>query len=209
MAEKDNKAYFVKIILLGEMFVGKTCLINVYFDENKFNPLELSTGQPTQTFKSLEINKKKLNISLWDTMGQEKFRAVTKNFIKDSNIVILVYDITNRASFLELNYWLNVSREELQNEAIFGVLGNKIDLFNDCQVEKEEAEEYAKKIGALFTETSAKENPIGFRNFIKQLLEKLLSTPKLVEKLEIMVNEKENNIQLGGGNSINKKNGCC
>ena len=209
MAEKDNKAYFVKIILLGEMFVGKTCLINVYFDENKFNPLELSTGQPTQTFKSLEINKKKLNISLWDTMGQEKFRAVTKNFIKDSNIVILVYDITNRASFLELNYWLNVSREELQNEAIFGVLGNKIDLFNDCQVEKEEAEEYAKKIGALFTETSAKENPIGFRNFIKQLLEKLLSTPKLVEKLEIMVNEKENNIQLGGGNSISKKNGCC
>ena len=209
MSEKDNKAYFVKIILLGEMFVGKTCLINVYFDENKFNPLELSTGQPTQTFKSLEINKKKLNISLWDTMGQEKFRAVTKNFIKDSNIVILVYDITNRASFLELNYWLNVSREELQNEAIFGVLGNKIDLFNDCQVEKEEAEEYAKKIGALFTETSAKENPIGFRNFIKQLLEKLLSTPKLVEKLEIMVNEKENNIQLGGGNSINKKNGCC
>ena len=209
MAEKDNKAYFVKIILLGEMFVGKTCLINVYFDENKFNPLELSTGQPTQTFKSLEINKKKLNISLWDTMGQEKFRAVTKNFIKDSNIVILVYDITNRASFLELNYWLNVSREELQNEAIFGVLGNKIDLFNDCQVEKEEAEEYAKKIGALFTETSAKENPTGFRNFIKQLLEKLLSSPKLVEKLEIMVNEKENNIQLGGGNSINKKNGCC
>ena len=209
MVEKDNKAYFVKIILLGEMFVGKTCLINVYFDENKFNPLELSTGQPTQTFKSLEINKKKLNISLWDTMGQEKFRAVTKNFIKDSNIVILVYDITNRASFLELNYWLNVSREELQNEAIFGVLGNKIDLFNDCQVEKEEAEEYAKKIGALFTETSAKENPIGFRNFIKQLLEKLLSTPKLVEKLEIMVNEKENNIQLRGVNSTNKKSGCC
>ena len=209
MVEKDNKAYFVKIILLGEMFVGKTCLINVYFDENKFNPLELSTGQPTQTFKSLEINKKKLNISLWDTMGQEKFRAVTKNFIKDSNIVILVYDITNRASFLELNYWLNVSREELQNEAIFGVLGNKIDLFNDCQVEKEEAEEYAKKIGALFTETSAKENPTGFRNFIKQLLEKLLSTPKLVEKLEIMVNEKENNIQLRGVNSTNKKSGCC
>ena len=209
MVEKDNKAYFVKIILLGEMFVGKTCLINVYFDENKFNPLELSTGQPTQTFKSLEINKKKLNISLWDTMGQEKFRAVTKNFIKDSNIVILVYDITNRASFLELNYWLNVSREELQNEVIFGVVGNKIDLFNNCEVEKDEAEEYAKKIGALFTETSAKENPIGFRNFIKQLLEKLLSTPKLVEKLEIMVNEKENYIQLGGKNSTNKKSGCC
>ena len=209
MAEKDNKAYFVKIILLGEMFVGKTCLINVYFDENKFNPLELSTGQPTQTFKSLEINKKKLNISLWDTMGQEKFRAVTKNFIKDSNIVILVYDITNRASFLELNFWLNASREELHNEVIFGVVGNKVDLFNNCEVEKEEGEEYAKNIGALFTEASAKENPIGFRNFIKQLLEKLLSTPKLVEKLEIMVNEKENNIQLGGGNSISKKNGCC
>ena len=189
--------------------MGKTCLINVYFDENKFNPLEITTGQPSQFFKSLEINKKKLNVSLWDTMGQEKFRAVTKTFIKDSNIVIFVYDITNRASFLELNYWLNVCREELQNEIVFGVLGNKIDLFNNCEVEKAEAEEYANKIGALFTETSAKENPIGFRNYVKQLLEKLVSNSKIIENLEVIVNEKENNIKLGEDNPTTIKKKCC
>ena len=82
-----------------------------------------------------------------------KFRALTKAFIKDSNIVLLAYDITNRSSFLELNYWLNVSREELLNEVIFGVVGNKVDLFSNCDVEKKEGWEYAKNNSALFTET--------------------------------------------------------
>ena len=209
MEGKKNNGFFVKIILLGEMHVGKTSLIKVYLDESKFNPLEITSGQPSQSYKSLEINKTELNICLWDTMGQEKFRSLTKTFIKNSNIVILVYDITNRVSFLELNYWLNVSREELQNEVIFGVVGNKVDLFNNCEVEKEEGEEYAKNIGALFTEASAKENPIGFRNFIKQLLEKLLSDSKIVQKLQIIVNEKKKNIQLSEDHPYGKKKKCC
>ena len=205
---KKKNEYSVKLILLGEMAIGKTSLINAYLDEHKFNPDQLTTSEPNLSYKSLKINKTKLNIVFWDTMGQERFRSVTKNIIKDSNIVILVYDITNRASFLELNYWLNVAREVIQDEAIFGLVGNKIDLFNNCEIERQEAEEYASKIGAQFTETSAKENPIGFRNFVNQLLEKLVSNQKILNNL----NEKEKmkkNIQLEGKDLTIKKKKCC
>ena len=208
MSEKENKEYAVKIILLGEMSVGKTSLINVYLDENRFNPNEMTSSRSSQNFTTLEINNITLEISLWDTMGQEAFRSVTKNFIKGSNIVILVYDITNRVSFLELNYWLNVSREELQNDAIFGIVGNKIDLFNNCEIEAEEGEKFANKIGALFVETSAKDNPIGFRDFVKKLLEKLISDPKMIQNLEFTVKEREKSIQLVKAPKTKKKK-CC
>ena len=208
MSEKANKEYSVKIILLGEMSAGKTSLINVYLDENKFNPNEMTSTHSSQIFANLEIKNTILEISLWDTMGQEQFRSVTKNFIKGSNIVILVYDITNRVSFLELNYWLNVSREEVQNDAIFGVVGNKVDLFNNCEVQKEEGEEFANEIGALFTETSAKDTPIGFRNFVKQLLEKLMSDPKMIENLEFTVKERKKSVRLVNAPKTKEKK-CC
>ena len=95
MSEKE-KVYSVKIILLGETGVGKTCLINVYLDENEFNPLEITTVVSTQNFKSLELNNKKLNISFWNFNRQKKFLSFIKSFIKGSNIVIFAYDITNK-----------------------------------------------------------------------------------------------------------------
>ena len=88
-------------------------------------------------------------------MGQEQFRSTTKTLIKDSNIVIFVYDITKRESFLELNYWLNAATEELgKEEVVFGIAANKIDLFTQNEIETTEAEEFAeKKINGLFSET--------------------------------------------------------
>ena len=79
-------------------------------------------------------------------MGQEQYRSTTKGLIKNSNIVIFVYDITKKISFLELKYWVGAAIEELGNEeVVFGVAANKIDLFTQNEVETTEAEEYAEK----------------------------------------------------------------
>lgn len=182
---KKQKTYNIKITFLGEAGVGKTNLINIYLDKN-FNPNEMTTFDPNQSFKTLKIGNTKLNINLWDSIGQEKYRSITKSFIKGSNIIIFVYDVTRRVTFLELNFWISAVNEELNtDEVIFGVVGNKIDLYEEnYEVDKKEGERYATKINALFCEASAKEDPKGFQNYIKQLLEKLLSTQNIIDNLE-------------------------
>ena len=204
---KEIKTYYIKIILLGEAGVGKTNLINAYFD-NAFNMNQKSTSTPNQSFKTLEINNTKLNISIWDTMGQELYRALTKSFIKGSHIAILIYDITRRETFLELDYWVNVTKEILGNEEIiFGVAANKIDLFENSEVEKNEGKEFAQKIGGLFEETSGKDNPNGFKDFIKKLLEQMLLNEKIIEQID-KTSQNENNFRLEGNiTRANKK--CC
>ena len=145
--ENLNKIYNIKIIILGETLTGKTSLIKTYFDK-QYNPKEGGTYEPKLSLKEVEINKTKLRINLWDTMGMERFHLETKKLIKGSNIIIFVFDVTNRASFLELNFWVSIALEELsKEESILGIVGNKVDLFINSEVETTEAEEFAEKIG--------------------------------------------------------------
>ena len=208
MSEKNlNKIYDVKITLLGESGVGKTSLIKAYFGK-EFDPNEKSNLEAKLNLKTKIINNKKLNINIWDTMGQEKFRSLVNQFIKGSNIVIFVFDITNRASFLELNFWVGYALQELsREEVILGVVGNKLDLFDKSEIEITEAEEYSTKIGAFFSEASASRNPEGFKTFINSLLEKLVQTPNIFEKLGKI--QEEPNIRLEKTTTEKKKKKCC
>ena len=103
-----------KVVLLGEAFVGKTCiaerLINDKFVENI-----LATTSASYLTKIMELDKleeKYIKFEIWDTAGQEKYRALSKIFYKDSEIAILVYDITNKKSFEEIkNYWYEQLKE--------------------------------------------------------------------------------------------------
>ena len=212
MKEKDKKKefiYFIKIILLGESGVGKTSLINVYFDNN-FNNNEISTGSVKESFNTEKINNKIYKINIWDTMGQEKYRSLVKTFINESNIVIFVYDITRKKTFTELKYWVDKTKEELTNEkAIFGVAGNKIDLIENLEIDKNEGEKFAKSIGALFCETSAKENPKTFKSFIQELLKKMDISDNSMQNEENFIQNDIVSFKLNKNKKKNNKKKCC
>ena len=97
--------YRCKIVLVGESGVGKTCIINRFVD-NVFDPSVKTTIASSFSTRCEKYNDKLIEMNVWDTIGQEKYRSFTNLFFKNANIVILVYDITNKKSFEEIkNYW--------------------------------------------------------------------------------------------------------
>ena len=196
----DEMPYnLIKLILVGDTGTGKTNLISVATG-NEFNSGIFTTTSCSYIQKIIKINQKEYKVNLWDTIGQEKYRSLTKIFIKDSNIVIFTYDITKRDTFTSLPYWKNVIEEILGNDITLGVVGNKIDLYLEEKVKEQEGKKYADSIGALFKLTSAKNNPKEFSNFIEILLDKYLKEHKIHPRRDTIGIKKANE---------KEKKGCC
>jgi small GTP-binding protein len=191
----------IKVILIGESGTGKTSLINATMGL-KFKESVESTTTNSFSSKTVTIDNKDYVLNLWDTIGQEKFRALTKIFIKDSKIVILVYDITRKESFNELNYWLKMIQDILGEEPILGICGNKSDLFVKEQVKEEEVKKYSEEKQIPFKLTSAK-NPLSFNKFLEDLVKKYL------EKHGVKVGNSGGKIDLNNKKQNNEKRKFC
>ena len=158
-----------KVIFLGEAGVGKTTLIKVSLGE-KYEKTYNSSISLSFNPKEITYNNKKYVFNLWDTIGQEKYRSLTKIFYKKSKIVIFVYDITNKSSFKNLEYWVKSVDDELGNEPyIKAIIGNKSDLYLKEEVKEQEAKEFAKLNGAKFKLCTAKNDPLSFIKFLEEL----------------------------------------
>ena len=185
----------IKVILIGESGTGKTSLINATMGL-KFKDTIESTTTNSFSSKTVTINNKEYVLNLWDTIGQEKFRSLTKIFIKDSKIVILVYDITRKASFNELNFWLKMIQDILGDEPVLGICGNKSDLFVKEQVKEEVVKKYSEEKNIPFKLTSAK-NPLSFNKFLEDLVKQYLEkrgVETVGTKDKIDLNNKKRNI---------------
>ena len=201
----------LKIIFLGEVAVGKTSLINIFIDPN-FNKNISPTLSPSYLTKLVEYENKTFLLSIWDTAGQEQYRAMNKIFIKNSNIILFIYDITNKSSLKELSFWIKYVETCIgKDSAVYGVIGNKLDLFDkedeikekgqDFElVNTEEGKKFAEEIGAEFLETSAAQKAPGLDNLINKLIGIYIN-----KKLNI---KKCDSIQLDK-NQINKNKKCC
>ena len=157
----DYNATSVKAVLLGESGVGKTCIISRFinntFDQDNLTTTGASYAGKTMSFD--EFGGKCIKYEIWDTAGQEKYRALTKIFYKDAAVAILVYDITRKASFEEIkNYWYQQIKDCAPKNIVIGLAGNKSDLYDNEQVTEDEARDFAREIGAVFKLTSASTN---------------------------------------------------
>ena len=122
----EEKKILIKLILLGDAGVGKSSIIKRYYEE-KFEENISSTSCSHYFEKEVIINSQNVILELWDTAGQEEYRSVTKIFIKNSRIIVLVYDITSNKNFESLNYWYDFITKELGPNVILGLVGNKTD----------------------------------------------------------------------------------
>ena len=200
---KDDDVLEIKMILLGETAVGKTSIISRYV-ENTFSSDLMSSTSMTYVQKNITIDKQKIQLNIWDTVGQERYRSLSKLFFKDTKIVVLVYSITNLQSFEGLTYWLNLYKESIGDEAILGVVGNKSDLFLKQEVDEEKGEEFAKNNGAIFSLVSAKDNKVQLDEYINKLIHEYMT--------KFGITKKPKKIKLGDDDEHNVeevKAGCC
>ncbi len=203
-----------KVVLVGDTGVGKTCIIQRYVNNNYEENVD-STVASTYTYKVLNFPNynKSISFDIWDTAGQEIYRALAKNFYLNAAIGVLVYDIKRQSSFDSIkNYWYDQLKESGEENMIFAVAGNKCDLFNEEEVDEEEAKKFAKSIGAIFKLTSCKES-IGIDELFSECGKRYLEVNKLIGN-EVKVKKDSGNIKLGGTNATNNVNNnnkkkCC
>ena len=191
MDRHDSKVPGCKVVLLGDSGVGKTCIIK-RFVSNSFESNMITTNAANYCSKMVKFENlgKSLLFDIWDTAGQEKYRALTKFFYKDAVVVILVYDITRVDSFENMkNYWYKQLQENFDKSIVIGVAGNKSDLFVDEKVSESEARDFADKIGAIFELTSAQNNT-GIIDLFLDVGNKYLD-PNFQQKYKIIEKEKE------------------
>ena len=165
-----NDPSTVKVVLLGESGVGKTSIIS-QFTKNQFNSrveTSVSANFISKVVDFPEINKS-IKFDIWDTVGQEKYRSLAKIFYKDAKIIVFVFDITKRKSFEAIkDFWYNETQNNADNNPILAIVGNKIDLYNNRDIDIDEGQVYADEIRAIFQTTSALSNS-GISNLFNHL----------------------------------------
>ena len=147
--------YLAKYIIIGDVSVGKSNLL-LRFAHGKFNEGYQATLCIELGIKNVKIRNKIYRIRAYDTAGSENFRSVTRTYYKSSACAIIVYDITNRESFNNVNVWLEECKSQTSKTTFIVLVGNKSDLEDERQVTKEEGQELAEKLGIPFFEASAK-----------------------------------------------------
>merc|ERR1719362_2700444 len=144
-----------KLVFLGEQAVGKTSVITRFMYDTFDNNYQATIGIDFLS-KTMYLEDRTVRLQLWDTAGQERFRSLIPSYIRDSSGAIVVYDITDRRSFLNTAKWIEDVRSERGSDVVIVLVGNKKDLSDRRQVSSEEGEEKAKENGVMFIETSAK-----------------------------------------------------
>ena len=214
-----NEPISVKVVLLGESGVGKTSIISQFISK-KFNPKCNTSVSAQFTSKTIEFPqfKKSIRFDIWDTVGQEKYRSLTKIFYRDAKVIILVYDITTEYSFNALKeYWYSETVNNTDGDPLYALCANKDDLYANQTVKNEDGKKFADEIKAIFQSTSAKSDTginILFENLGKKIIDPSFDY-KSLKKENIILKDNNNNNNDGkngkgnGNNNNNNKKGCC
>ncbi|KAK3248039.1 Ras-related protein RABH1e [Cymbomonas tetramitiformis] len=172
-----------KLVFLGDQSVGKTSIITRFMYDKFDNNYQATIGIDFLS-KTMYLEDRTVRLQLWDTAGQERFRSLIPSYIRDSSVAVVVYDVSNRQSFLNTGRWVEEVRTERGSDVIIMLVGNKTDLVDKRQVSIEEGDAKAREFGVMFIETSAK---AGFN--IKALFRKIAAALPGMEALNTQKQE--------------------
>jgi small GTP-binding protein len=196
MADKKVALKAIKIGLLGDSQVGKTALCRALMNYD-FDPEIISTIGNIKLETRFELKDgNEIKLILWDSAGQERFRSVALNTLKAVKGIILVFDVTLKASFDNVNSWLNEISENL-NDPCLVLFGNKIDRDKDeWEVTQEEAKKFAEERNLTYFETSAKTKEglkEGFSYIVNEAYEKIKGNSNTNNNVIVLENKEEEN----------------
>jgi small GTP-binding protein len=145
-----------KILIVGDINTGKTAILD-QFTNNHFDGAYISTIGIDFNVKIIPIDDHtNVKLQVWDTCGQERFRSLTRSYYRDTDAIIIVYDITSRRSFENAKIWIKEAEQYLDNDVLPVLVGNKTDLFLNREVQYFEGYKLANDKYMEFFETSAK-----------------------------------------------------
>ena len=203
----ENYDFIFKVLLLGNSDVGKSSLLLRFVDQ-VWNEAFVPTIGVDFKVKTLNINEKKVKMQIWDTAGQERFRTVVSTYFRGAHGILLLYDVTNRDSFKNLESWLIEIEKNAKEKVLKILIGNKCDLTQDREISTEEGKAFALRNGMEFMETSAKMNTNvseAFETLGKLMIE--FSGSK--NNNNIQKNNDGKNLKASSGMNLNTKKGCC
>jgi Ras-related protein Rab-6A len=155
MMSSINPMAKYKLVFLGDIYTGKTSIINRFMYDT-YDPNYSATIGIDFLSKTMYLDDRTVRLQLWDTAGQERFRSLIPSYIRDSSVAVIVFDVSNKQSFSNTAKWVSDVRSERGSEVIIMLVGNKTDKVEERSVTTEEATAHSKTLDALYVEVSAK-----------------------------------------------------
>ncbi|CAM9135712.1 unnamed protein product [Ascophyllum nodosum] len=167
----------IKLLMIGDSGVGKTCLLLRYANDS-FSQTFITTIGIDFKIKNIDLDSKRIKLQIWDTAGQERFRTITTSYFRGAQGILLVYDVTDKKSFNSIRNWVAQIQQHADVAVNKILIGNKCDMDEDREVSKEEGANLAAEYGIQFFETSAK-NDInvekGFITIAREVKDRLMA----------------------------------
>ncbi len=204
------KEYTFKIIIVGDISVGKTSIIK-RFIENKFSDELQSTLINENLKKKIRIDSSTIvTLNIWDTIGDERFRILTRQFYQDAHGALLIFDITNKETFNKLDIWIKDIIENSPPDCILMLIGNKYDLKDNRKISYDDANILSQRFNIFYYEVSAKNGnniALAFEQLTYRIIDKQREEENNVNRY--VRKDRRNTIGLQDGNRNNNNKGCC
>ena len=198
----EKEFYKLKLIVLGDSGVGKTNIIRRYVSDTFSIDTKATVGVEFFT-KSFRVNNDVVKLEIWDTAGQERYKSITSAYYKGSRGALLVYDITRYSTFEDIEKWMKEIKERIQGSLKMMIIGNKVDLNDQRNVDIQTALDKAKTLNVPLLETSAVDSTNVNKAF-EIILKEMYKELKIEKESEKNEQNKIEGVKLD--TDINKKN---
>ena len=198
-----------KIVLIGDTSVGKTNMLSRYIS-NEYNPNSQSTIGVELSTKNYIFDNNEVKVQIWDTAGQEKYRSITSSYYKGAQGCLLVYDITRKETFDNIDKWFSELKNSSNSDITAILIGNKCDLSNERKVTTEEAQKKAKLLNMAFMETSALDGSNidkAFSELVNNVYQK--NKQNFNNEIKVILEDKGEEINQQGTEEKKKNSNCC